>query len=771
MSESEKKRRVSYRKNREKWIFLQSVVIAVLTVAVLVSAVVSYQLNKKYYIPYTEGGSIDYDVYLKPNDFYDSPYLEKNQSYVASLIDRIIANFNYEIDMDADDVNYRYSYTITSRLEIIDDSSDAAIFNPEYELVNMQNKSQSSSNRLTINEIVVLNYDEYNDLANRFLETYDLKETTSNIVLTLKVDVLSDCNAFSGSSVDTYSSELRIPLTTQTVNIKMTSSVPDAEAKMMACTRGAGSEAFKTTAIVLGVVDVLAILLLVAFISLTRTADITYTARVKRILSQYKSYIQKIKNLFETRGYQLVQVDTFDEMLEIRDTIQAPILMHENEDKTCAKFLIPTDSKLLYLYEIKVDGYTDPEPDPEPDPTPTTIVKPNITNVVRPVVKVVVTPPAPKPAPDPEPEIQTVIEDAEVEVEADEAALPEVSASVVSEEEAAAEETEVTESPEATVTAAEEIAPEAVEVLASVEEPMLEDEEDEELTAEIEGRTVQFRYRKSFQSRLIQSDDRIKGYYSAIKNKLLSYKGVKARTSWSFESCNKGRIQCAKLNVRGKTLLVYLNLSTENYNVNKYHFSDVGYKAKYQDVPMLLKVRSDRGLKYSLELIEEMMNVLGIPEGEVQNVVYDIPYKTTEELIEEGLIKMILPSDDALAEELAAEPVDPEALELLSSIPSVDDLQDLGNVVEAIDVSLDSSDATYDPDGTLLEQGDVVLVPVRDEASDKDVVREAEVSRGNYKIDSATLDRPLQKIIGVVRRKAEQIFTAMITPTDENQED
>ena len=51
--------------------------------------------------------------------------------------------------------------------------------------------------------------------------------------------------------------------------------------------------------------------------------------------------------------FQIV-VDAFDEMLEIRDTIQAPILMFENEDKTCAKFMIPTDSKLLYLYEIKV---------------------------------------------------------------------------------------------------------------------------------------------------------------------------------------------------------------------------------------------------------------------------------------------------------------------------------------------------------------------------------------------------------------------------------
>ena len=553
MSESEKKKRGRYRKNREKWIFAQSVIIAVVAIAVIISALVSYQLNQKYFIGYTESGSIDYDVYLKDNEFYDSPYLDKNQSYVASLIDRIITNFYYDIDMDAEDVNYRYSYTITSRLEIIDDTSGVPIFNPEYELVSVKDKSQNSSNRLTINEIVVLSYDEYNDLASKFLETYDLAgSTTSNIVLTLKVDVLSDCEAFTGSSVDTYSSELRIPLTTKTVNIKMTSSVPDAEAKMIACTRGAGSEVFKTTAIVLGISDILLALLLVAFIYLTRTDDITYTARVKKILSQYKSYIQRIKNLFETRGYQVILVDTFDEMLEIRDTIQAPILMHENEDKTCAKFMIPTDSKILYLYEIKIEGYTDPEPEPEPEPAPTTIVKPNITNVVRPIVKVVVTPPAQKPDPEPEAEIETVVEEVEVEVEAEEGEAP--------------------------------------EVVAVVEEEIEED-------------------------------------------------------------------------------------------------SDVE--------------------------------------------------------------------------------------DILASIPSADDELSDENTVEAIDIFWEErthKTYCYDPDGNTVEEGDVVLVPTRDEASDKDVIREAEVVRGNYKVDPATLDRPLKKIIGVVRRKAEQIFTAMITPTDEDED-
>ena len=548
MSEKEKKRRAAYQKNRDKWIFAQSVIIAVLTLAVLISGLVYSQLHKKYYIGYREGGNINYNVFLKDNEFYDKEYIGKNQSYVASLIDRIIADFSYEIDMDADNVNYRYSYTVNSRLEIIDTTSNVAIFKPEYELVDVQNKTQSSSSRLKLNETVIIKYDEYNALANKFIQTYGLTNVKSNIVVTFEVDVSSSCEAFAGSQVDNYTSELRIPLTTQTVNIKMTSAVPGDSASMIACMRGTGSEAFKTTAIVLGIADVLMILLLVAFIYLTRTEDITYTARIKKILSQYKSYIQKINNMFDTYGYQVITVSAFDEMLEIRDTIQAPILMYENGDKTCSKFMIPTDSKLLYLYEVKVEGYTEPEPDPRPDPTPATIVKPNITNVVRPVVKVVVNPSAAKAESDAD--IKTVMEDAEVEIENNGEAEPEVT--------------------------------------ATVEEP-----------------------------------------------------------------------------------------------------------------------------------IEEY-------DHEIEDILASIP-EAADETVDENTVDVI----DVFWEERAHKTY------------------------------------RYDPDGNSVDAGDVVLVPTRDEQSDKDVVREAEVSKGNYKVDPATLETPLKKIIGVVRRKAERVFNAMITPEDD----
>ena len=63
MSEKEKKKRDIYRKNREKWIFTQAVVAVVLAVAILISSLVAYQLNKTYYIDYREGGTVNYNVF------------------------------------------------------------------------------------------------------------------------------------------------------------------------------------------------------------------------------------------------------------------------------------------------------------------------------------------------------------------------------------------------------------------------------------------------------------------------------------------------------------------------------------------------------------------------------------------------------------------------------------------------------------------------------------------------------------------------------------
>ena len=152
------------------------------------------------------------------------------------------------------------------------------------------------------------------------------------------------------------------------------------------------------------------------------------------------------------------------------------------------------------------------------------------------------------------------------------------------------------------------------------------------------------RYRRSYLSRLAQSQGSIQDYYNAIKNLLLSYKGVKSRISWGFESFNVGRTPLAKFNAKTRTLYVYIALSPEELADTKYNFNDMSAKKKYAAVPVLLKVKGDRKFKHALELITKLCEEkLQLPKKKnFEEVDYRMPFKTTEELVQDGTVKMMV---------------------------------------------------------------------------------------------------------------------------------
>ena len=216
------------------------------------------------------------------------------------------------------------------------------------------------------------------------------------------------------------------------------------------------------------------------------------------------------------------------------------------------------------------------------------------------------------------------------------------------EEEIPAVDDEVTEE-ETEVVVDEDAAPVAEEPKTAV---LVMGEDGKGATAYVGGEVVHIRFRSSFMSRLIQSTENIQTFYSDIKNHVLSYKGIKARSSWNYEAFNKGRVQLVKLNIKGKTLVVNLNLDPKEFNINKYHFVDCSDKPKFAKVPMMMKVRSGRALKYTLELIDEMMKQYEITQGEIPTVDYRMPYESTEELAKRGVVKIILPAGVTLSDDM-----------------------------------------------------------------------------------------------------------------------
>ena len=149
---------------------------------------------------------------------------------------------------------------------------------------------------------------------------------------------------------------MSIPLTTKTVAIDISKSLVDAnQENFMACIeKSPFNFLFLVVAVVLFIIEIIVLVILVKYIIKTRTAESIYQRELQKILNNYKSYIQKINNSFDLSGYQVLQVDEFTDMLEIRDTLGQPILMTENKEKTGVYFIIPSNTKILYTYSLKV---------------------------------------------------------------------------------------------------------------------------------------------------------------------------------------------------------------------------------------------------------------------------------------------------------------------------------------------------------------------------------------------------------------------------------
>jgi len=176
-----------------------------------------------------------------------------------------------------------------------------------------------------------------------------------------------------------------------------------------------------------------------------------------------------------------------------------------------------------------------------------------------------------------------------------------------------------------------------------------EAEEDETVrrVTRIDGhvRYIIIKYNKSFTAKIIQSSDEVKANYSRIKNELLSYKGVKARMSWKGETFYSGRVTYAKLCVRGKCLSLFLALDPKEYVDSKYIVEDMSEVAAHEKTPCLYRLKNDRRIKYSCELIETVMQGREKVEQEEVDWASKYPYEETQPLVDRGLIKELTEED------------------------------------------------------------------------------------------------------------------------------
>ena len=817
MSEREFLKRQRYKRNRKRLSIIQLVAIMLLAAMALVSFLVYHRIDKTQLIEYTESGNINYRVQYKDNEFFPDEWLEKDQTYISSLIEGMSAEFIYNLNTSSNEMKYNYEYIINAKLLIDSKDKGTPYYTFEEQLGSQKSGILKNKDSLQIKENVNIDYVKYNLLAKSFIDTYGL-ESSASCTLIVTMDVVTKCanNGFENINQVNYSTSLNVPLAVDSVNVFRTSSTTEGQTNNLEYAGATNRNKVLAMSIVFTVLALLLLLIRTAFLLVTKNEDVTYKAKVRKIVRSYGSFIQKMFGEFDCDGYQIIQIKTFVEMLGIRDTIQSPVLMSENKDETMTRFYIPTSTKLLYVFEIKVDNYDEiygPAPD---DDGPNGGFDPNGGEPTdggdsfkeEPSAEA-----APMVVPAP-----VVVEKPIPEETKEETPDP------VAENEPTPEATAENEpTPEAPAEDEQDLVPPVISVTEIIKEMPLEVPSAEELTNAIldkivedennnenggddvlayldeEGNVVRITCSRSFTANLIQADQRVRDYYNEIKNRILSYKGVKARMSWRNESFNKGRIQLFKMKIRGKTIFLYCALDPQKYENSGISF-EVATAKNYAKVPMIVKVKSDRGLSRALELVDDVMENFSIVTSEdasYQDFISSQPYDTTKNLVKRGLIKILLPDavlsepkprvehekvlevvKEDIVEEIVifnADTVPQSDIESIVYEPTPDiekiDYVDDAPAEEAPFVETEEEHGIdvigvvwperpkrnkiyrYDPNGEETAVGDVVIVPTRDEASNKEVIRKAAVAHANHKVSEKELKHPLKKIVGVIRKK------------------
>ena len=147
-----------------------------------------------------------------------------------------------------------------------------------------------------------------------------------------------------------------------------------------------------------------------------------------------------------------------------------------------------------------------------------------------------------------------------------------------------------------------------------------EEEEDEEAPAEESAAGgLEFngkRRKASFETRLKNSEFDIRHKYYDLRDYIKWY-GLRNRISIPGDTFSYKRQRYVFVTIVGKHIRVYINLNADDYADSTIPVEKAEAK-KYEDLPCMLRVKSDLSYRRAKKLVDDLMEKLGIerPEGE-----------------------------------------------------------------------------------------------------------------------------------------------------------
>ncbi len=304
------------------------------------------------YSNYSEKSTLDYRVNLKPNNYYETDVLTKSMNvtaYVASLIDSIEAIYNYNFDID-NNITMDFKYDVIAKLSITDEHEENVYLEKEYTLLKDKVATLDNNKHMNINETIKIDYNYYNNIANGFKATYGVN-SKSNLLVMLRIHKTNDdetTTILNGISVQ----QLKIPLSERAISIKLDYTDLNNNSLVISEENINVNNIIKLA--VGGVCLIIALFIAVRVVRLFEKTTVKvnrFDKYVNKILRTYDRLIVESRNKINLDDYQIIKVNKFEELLDVRDNLKLPINYYVVAPHQKAEFYIISTN--VYMYTVK----------------------------------------------------------------------------------------------------------------------------------------------------------------------------------------------------------------------------------------------------------------------------------------------------------------------------------------------------------------------------------------------------------------------------------
>lgn len=316
----------------------------------IITLIASFKFSDVQITNYKESSNLNYWVYVHENEFYEQSYLEKGMLYIANLIDKIVIDFDYNFIIDSKE-DLDLTYDVVADLLITDSTGDKLYYKKSYDLLEKQTKPINQNNKTNVNKQISIDYEFYNNLANKFKTAYGVDAlSTLNVYMTVN----KSSNKKSNFTIDNDSTmKVIIPLTQSSIDIKL--DYMDINASNIIVK----DRTFNFKSIFMLIVSIISFLisifLLVLFVKkilLVFGKTNNFDKVVNKILKQYDLYIAEASTLVSFEGKEVIKIEKFSELLDIHDNLRQPIMYYlVNKQQKCYFYI--NYKNIVYLVVIK----------------------------------------------------------------------------------------------------------------------------------------------------------------------------------------------------------------------------------------------------------------------------------------------------------------------------------------------------------------------------------------------------------------------------------